>query len=279
MRAAVVTCLLLGGCHGPAAGPATPGAAAVEAEASEPDPGPPDVSGIDVVCGTGSADAARLFSQGVAAFEERGDPVEAERAYRAALVFDPRYCDAMDNLAVVLRRAGRLDEAVALYQRSLGMEPANQFAWQNLGVAYLKQGRLADADRCYQQLIALADANPEGWFGRGQVAYLDDRFADAIAALEQARARYLARGDAALRADAELLLGLAAAGAGDHARVRTYLDPHAARVADRPDANLALGAAFLDADGRDLAKARRYLTAARALGAAVPPAQWAAVAP
>lgn len=241
-----------------------------------PTAGAPPLAAIgdkaDHVCQSDDAEAVAHFNRGVDRFDA-GDPAGAIDAYKAAIARDAEYCDAIDNLALVYRREGRLDEAIALYERSIALAPHNQFAWQNIGVAYHKRGRDADAVRAYQHLTELSPDNPEGWYGLAQMALHAHRATEARDAAVRAEALYRATGSPLID-DARLLRGLAAIALADWPTVRATIEPQYARLADDADVNLALGKAYLEPDALDRAKARQYLQRARDLGATVTEALW-----
>ena len=59
------------------------------------------------------------------------------------------------DLALVLDRVGRLDEAVAEYERALDRNPNHVGALNNLGVALARQGRLVPATRRLERAVAV----------------------------------------------------------------------------------------------------------------------------
>lgn len=72
----------------------------------------------------------------------RGDRVQAQRAFEAALEADPRHFRAKTNLANLALEAGQTDEAIRLYQEVLRLNPEYALAHHNLGAAYRKKGQL-----------------------------------------------------------------------------------------------------------------------------------------
>ena len=63
-----------------------------------------------------------------------------------------------------LKRAGRLDEAIALYYQAIEINPSFAWAYHNLGDAFVKQGKLDEAIVEYQKAIEI---NPNSaWFLR-----------------------------------------------------------------------------------------------------------------
>lgn len=257
-----------GGRAAPAASPrpATP--------PSETPAGAPPLATMDgranLVCDTENREAMEHYNRGVR-LHDAGDAPAAAQAYMQAIDLDGEFCDAMDNLAVILRRNDMVAEAIILYERSLAIAPTNQFALQNVGVAYRLSGRGEDALRSYRRLSELSPANPEGWFGIAQVSLHLDRPEDALVAARRAEALYVASGSE-LVGDARLLLGVAAARLRDWPTVRTALGAVHAKHPDDVEINLALAEAYLQDDGAlDRPRARAFLDRARAAGASIPP--------
>ncbi|HXT21021.1 MAG TPA: tetratricopeptide repeat protein, partial [Thermoanaerobaculia bacterium] len=76
-----------------------------------------------------SADAH--YQLGIASLLD-GDAAGAERELRRVLELSPRHVRAMNDLAVLLRDAGRVDEAAELLRRALAIDPAQETARRNL---------------------------------------------------------------------------------------------------------------------------------------------------
>jgi tetratricopeptide (TPR) repeat protein len=123
-------------------------------------------------------------------FQKQGKFEEARDAYLHAIELDPGFCDAMDNLGLLLRRQGDLDGAIYWYQRSIEVFPENSVAHQNLAFVYRRQGRYEEALAEYQILREIEPQNPEGYFGAGQVYIYMGRPADAIPLLKVAEDIY-----------------------------------------------------------------------------------------
>jgi tetratricopeptide (TPR) repeat protein len=81
--------------------------------------------------------------------------------YRKALALDPSLVAARNNLAIALREAGRLDEAIALLEGSARDPAAPPEILNSLGVAYYARGRFADAEACYHRALGLSPAMDE----------------------------------------------------------------------------------------------------------------------
>ena len=93
----------------------------------------------------------------LAARADRVDqPARAAALYRQALALAPTRAAIHVNLAVLEKRHGNLDAAVALLERALEIDPGLVQAWYNLGLTHYEQWRLADAERALWQALSLA---------------------------------------------------------------------------------------------------------------------------
>jgi tetratricopeptide (TPR) repeat protein len=99
-------------------------------------------------------DPDRQFTLGLAQSEQ--DVEESIRTFRRVLKLEPRHTLARYNLALVLKRADRLPEAIDALKRALEIEPRPE-AHYTLGVIYWQQG---NTDRAAGALRAAAAADP-----------------------------------------------------------------------------------------------------------------------
>ena len=99
-------------------------------------------------------DASSYFTLGLAQSEQ--DEAAAIKSFRRALELAPAHALARYNLALVLKRADRLQEAIDELHRAIAIEPRAE-AYYTLGVIYWHQGEL---DRAASALNAAIAANP-----------------------------------------------------------------------------------------------------------------------
>ena len=92
------------------------------------------------------------FTLGLALAEQ--DVEEAVAVFRRVLRLEPRHTLARYNLALVLKRADRLQEAIGELTRALAIEPRPE-AHYTLGVIYWQQGDLDRATGALRAAIAL----------------------------------------------------------------------------------------------------------------------------
>jgi tetratricopeptide (TPR) repeat protein len=76
-----------------------------------------------------------------AVFEEQARYEDAERAFRDALLIDPKHAPSLNYLGYMLAERGRrLDEAVKLLHEAVDLDPYNGSYLDSLGWAYFKRG-------------------------------------------------------------------------------------------------------------------------------------------
>jgi predicted O-linked N-acetylglucosamine transferase (SPINDLY family) len=124
--------------------------------------------------------------------QRSGKAEEAIESYRSALVLDAAFVDAIVNLGALLDLQGNTKEAIDHHQRALSLAPGNPVVHYGLGNALMKAARRDEALASYQRALELDPDFPEALLGIGNV--LRDR-----GDLEEAASRY--RQSARARAD------------------------------------------------------------------------------
>ncbi|MGH8352638.1 MAG: tetratricopeptide repeat protein [Pseudomonas sp.] len=71
--------------------------------------------------------------------------------------------DVLNNLGVVYRSLGKLEQAEQCFLKALSLEQGQSGGWRNLGLVYGLQARHVDSEGCLQRAIALAPDNSLGW--------------------------------------------------------------------------------------------------------------------
>ena len=111
---------------------------------------------------------------------------DEEALWTHAVTAQPDSWLAHHELAFILARTQRTDDAILHYQASLRLKPANADAANNLGNALLARDRFADAIASYQQAIRLRPAYAEAHANLGNALARAGRRAEAGAACERA---------------------------------------------------------------------------------------------
>lgn len=127
------------------------------------------------------AGAPAVVQSGNDAFKS-GDPVAAEKAFRQAIAEDPGSVTARENLAVVLARGGRLDEAAQALQEAIALEPQRVSLHFSLGSIFTRMGKGDEAIGALQQAIALDPAHANAHFNLGNALMRAGRADEAQAA-------------------------------------------------------------------------------------------------
>ena len=207
---------------------------------------------VRVVCPTRDEAAMRAYDRANDAERER-DVARAEALYREALQRDPAYCDAMDNLGLLLRRQGRVDEAIEWYRRSLAVQPRNRVARINLATALSLQGKPDEALREQMTVLEQDPDDAEAHYGIGLTYLAKQEPGKALEHLERAEKLYWVQRPE-LTADATLLKGIAQWRLGDCRSAVATLESIEKAKADDRELNYVLGVCSLDGHREELAR-------------------------
>jgi tetratricopeptide (TPR) repeat protein len=97
----------------------------------------------------------------------RDEHDQAQSAFLSALDANPQNCDALNQLGVLARKAGRFSDAESYYSQCIDAQPLYPHAHLNLAILYeLYMGRLGEAlaaYNTYQTMLPEPDARVRGW--------------------------------------------------------------------------------------------------------------------
>jgi tetratricopeptide (TPR) repeat protein len=226
----------------------------------------------DVVCGTLDDSAAGYYTRGLN-LQMIGNFDEAKELYLQAIELDPGYCDAMDNLGVILRQEGDLKGAIEWYRRSIDLAPHNTVARQNLAVAYSHQGKTDFEMEQYELIIEIDPINPEGYYGLAGIYMREGSFEKAVPLYEKAAEYYDVNGSVWAR-DAYYGLGISLAGMGRCVEAVETLEGIYDEFIYDAWVNYHLGYCYLDARITDPELAELYLVRSAFLGMELPEEVW-----
>jgi len=97
-----------------------------------------------------------------------GDLVAAETALRRS-VGTARTAAALNDLAVVLDRRGRTDEAIEFAREAVRIDPALATAWDTLGASLRRRRRLEEAEQALHRALAIRPEDPVFLWNLAQV--------------------------------------------------------------------------------------------------------------
>lgn len=219
----------------------------------------------EILCPSSITEALDAYNKAVT-YENAGDTASAEKSYREAIALDPNYCDAMDNLALLLRQNGNTDEAIALYENSIKIAPTNEVAHLGLANSYMELEQYDQALAEYNALSTLNPNNPEGYYGAGRVYFSTKEYDQAIKQFKQAEELYKASGSDYL-VDAQVYLGFSYALIEEYETGRDYLELVYPQMQDNGYVNYFLGYCYYYGTSiHDETLAKKYLLRARDLG-------------
>ena len=104
-------------------------------------------------------------------YQRHGDPLMAERVYRAALAREPENVNTLRNLEPLLAALGKTAEAQAIAQQLARLEPAPPFLYFNQGVAAYRKGEYDKARELFRREVRRDPYNDEFHFWLGVVNF------------------------------------------------------------------------------------------------------------
>ena len=100
-----------------------------------------------------------------------GDHPHAAAELETAVLRDPEFADAYNQLGVEYGHLGRFDEAAAALRRSIEVDPASWGAHYNLAVVLIRTGDLAEAGRSLRRALGHAPENARAHWLLGRLLY------------------------------------------------------------------------------------------------------------
>lgn len=106
------------------------------------------------------------------AYRAKGDPANAEGAYRRALRANELYAPAYSALSGILVGQGKPSDAASVLTRCVEVLPGYAPCWMDLGRAYLRLSRPAEALRAFDNVLAVSSDSEERKQAAGYVSIL-----------------------------------------------------------------------------------------------------------
>jgi tetratricopeptide (TPR) repeat protein len=117
-----------------------------------------------------------------------GNPQEAERLIRQALMLKPDSAEVRNNLGIALAALNRLDEALAEYEKAVEIDPCHVEARNNLGNTLHTLDRSSEAIAHFEQALAVRSETAEVYNNLGNALAAVQRKEEAIASFRRALA-------------------------------------------------------------------------------------------
>ncbi len=111
---------------------------------------------------------------------------DAENLLRRALELSPSFTAARANLALVLYRQNRPEEAIAQLNQVTSEEPESTGHFNLQAAAYGRIGEFADALQLYETVLGAAPNQPRVWMSYGHMLKTVGRSADGVTAYRRA---------------------------------------------------------------------------------------------
>lgn len=96
---------------------------------------------------------ANIQRENAIAFEQEGDNIGAESAWRAFLMSHPANAEAYAHLGLLEARQEHYAQAVPLYRKALALDPKMPGLNLNLGLSLFKSGALKEAVRIFSAML------------------------------------------------------------------------------------------------------------------------------
>ncbi|WP_052507297.1 FkbM family methyltransferase [Desulfonatronovibrio magnus] len=94
----------------------------------------------------------------------------------------------ISNYGIILKKAGRLDEAEDMYRRALDMSPGNTAALSNLATIQLMRGKFDEAEEKFLDLVTKME-DPAPWLNLARIAFMRQNLDQFKEYLDQAEDR------------------------------------------------------------------------------------------
>jgi tetratricopeptide (TPR) repeat protein len=147
------------------------------------------------------------------ALRQAGEIDEAVSSFESAVRIQPQDAQARDNFGDALTAVGRADEAIPQLEEAIRLQPGFAKAHIDLASALIRSGRAAQAEAQYRAALRLQPASAEAHYGLGGVLVEQGRLQEALPHLQQALPQLVEAvrshpGDPDLRYNLGTLLGM-----------------------------------------------------------------------
>ena len=123
-----------------------------------------------------------------AVYQSLDEHDKAINAYNNALSINPKYTDALYNLANALQDQENLEEAIKVYKKTLSIDPYYTKAYNNMGIVLIEQGKLKQAVAVYNKALIINPDYGEAYYNMANALEYQGKIKKAIASYKKALA-------------------------------------------------------------------------------------------
>ena len=116
---------------------------------------------------------------------DRGDVMEGMTAYRQATIANPDYRKAHINLADLLLKTNRPDQALQQLQQAIRLDPDDPSVWVTQGVAFARERNTKGAEQSYRKALQLQPGHRQARANLARLVHAQGRAADAVTQYHQ----------------------------------------------------------------------------------------------
>ena len=121
-------------------------------------------------------------------FQEVGDLDSAEAAYRKAVIVQPNYAEAYNDLGVILESRKNLEAAEGAYRKALQTNPKLGAAHSNLALLYERAGKVKEAGEHWAARVRIGPPD-DPWIVKARQKLIEDKLPIPLSPEEQKQRR------------------------------------------------------------------------------------------
>jgi protein O-GlcNAc transferase len=110
----------------------------------------------------------------------------AEKYLQKAVELDPNNADAYNNLGIISKEEGRLDEAVIYLKKAICLDTKNALAYNNLGAVFQEKEKYDEALTLFQKALQLNPGFSDAYYNLGTVFLKEENLDGAIMCFQKA---------------------------------------------------------------------------------------------